>query len=175
MNTQLFVLSAAARVLTTESHRMAPRETGGILIGYWTRSYRVVITHATGPGPQARHGYSSFMPDHAYCQRVLDEVFDETQGELTYLGDWHSHPWGLVRPSPRDAATMLEIARDRGYCCPRPLLALCRPHFQWKALRVCSACAFWLFDPQRQKTNSIRPTVIEEIRDYHVPEINHPK
>ena len=40
-------------------------ETGGG--GYWADEFdELVITHATGPRPEAVHRLHSFMPDHGY-------------------------------------------------------------------------------------------------------------
>jgi integrative and conjugative element protein (TIGR02256 family) len=84
-------------------------ETGGLLIGYRAGDELVVID-ATGPGPNARHRRFSFNPDGCWQRKQLAKIYRDTEGVLTYLGDWHTHPGGPPLPSAQDKATAAAVA-----------------------------------------------------------------
>ncbi len=48
--------------LQVEARHWLIRETGGALLG-WRDGSGVVVAHVLGPGPEAKHGFSSFEPD----------------------------------------------------------------------------------------------------------------
>jgi len=97
------------RAIESESQRMVPKETGGLLLGYWSDN-EVVITNATMPGPRARHRKSSYFPDSNYDGNIMAEFYFESGGITTYLGDWHSHPKGGGGLSRHDLITLFNIA-----------------------------------------------------------------
>lgn len=68
-----------------------PRETGGILLGWWDDG-RVAVWHAVEvPDPHATT--NSWSRDELRAQAVLDATLAEYQHPwLGYVGDWHSHP-----------------------------------------------------------------------------------
>lgn len=114
-----------------------PRETGGVLLGYWvlephapsTGSHataitqpEVVITDSVGPGPSAIHGLDSFMPDHAFQDREIAKAYEKSDRRITYLGDWHSHPRGTAALSWKDRRTLRRIACSDGARAPVPLM-----------------------------------------------------
>jgi integrative and conjugative element protein (TIGR02256 family) len=104
--------------------RFSYKETGGMLLGYWSRS-DLVITHTTGPGPKAQHGIFHFKPDTYYFQEVLTDIFHRTGGEITFLGDWHSHNWwGSSAPSPKDISSLAFIALDERFQTPNPAIVI---------------------------------------------------
>jgi len=82
------------------------------------------INHATGPGPKALHARASFLRDGEYCQAELDKIFEQTNGTVDYLGEWHSHPLA-IGPSKRDKDSIREIAHDTKYALPNPVMGIC--------------------------------------------------
>ena len=106
-----------------ESRKKYPKETGGILAGH-IESGTVEIAFVTGPGPKAVHGRTSFLRDGEYCQKELDKVFEQTNGAIDYLGEWHSHPFD-IGPSRRDKDSLSEIAMDAKYAISTPVMGLC--------------------------------------------------
>jgi integrative and conjugative element protein (TIGR02256 family) len=97
-------------------------ESGGMLIGYRASGGReLVIVDVIGPGPGAEHRPRSFIPDGPWQRHRLSEIFTETEGAHTYLGDWHSHPGGGSSPSALDNKTAARISRRRSARTPRPL------------------------------------------------------
>lgn len=164
-----FLLSQVIKVWQTEARKFCIKETGGILIGYWDKLDNIVITHATGPGPNAEHSYNHFAPDHHYCQQILETVFEQSGGELTYIGDWHTHPWGSVLPSRRDRRTAAEVASDIDFKCSRPLIAIYRP--AGRILRVERNASFgmWVADSDATTVEVHIASIIDEIPGYSLP------
>lgn len=114
-----------------------PRETGGVLLGYWVHEPppqkpggpvasitgpEVVITNFLGPGPLAIHGLDSFVPDHAFQDREIAKVYEKSSRQVTYLGDWHSHPRGTAALSWKDRRTLRRIAHSDTARAPIPLM-----------------------------------------------------
>jgi len=68
-----------------------PRETGGLLLGWWAAD-RIVVRHAVEvPDPGATT--NSWTRDEPRAQSALDAALTEHQHPwLGYVGDWHSHP-----------------------------------------------------------------------------------
>ncbi len=95
-----------------EAGAMAPHESGGVLMGYWSADgTEVVISHLIHGGPAADRKGSSFMPDHAFQEAEIARVYVESGRIATYLGDWHSHPGGSTNLSSIDRCTLVAILR----------------------------------------------------------------
>ena len=82
-----------------------------MLLGYSDENRGVVVTNIIGPGPLATHSQRGFSPDADYQQAVLEQLYWESGGRTTYLGDWHTHPVSSPHPSLIDKRTMIRIAR----------------------------------------------------------------
>jgi len=102
----------------------APKESGGVLMGYWGDSNEAVVTHIWGPGPKARHRLSSFSPDDEWQEAKIAETYERTGRISTYLGDWHSHPGGGCELSSRDIRTLKRIASFTPARADRPIMAI---------------------------------------------------
>lgn len=105
-----WIKSSAHRQLCLESNHKSPLETGGLLIGYCSKDKEdVVLTNIVGPGPKAEHGRDHYIPDYDYHRLEAARFYDESNGLLTYLGDWHSHPNGSFNLSWRDKRALKNI------------------------------------------------------------------
>ena len=124
--------SALAR-MTDEAGREFPRETGGVLMGFWSGDpFQPVITDIIGPGPNAVHHLDSFMPDGGFQLGEIERIYRESARVITYLGDWHTHPTGGGRPSKRDRKTLRKIASDPEARAPIPLMAILDRKDGWR-------------------------------------------
>lgn len=83
-------------------------ESGGILLGRIYES-KMRIEMVTTPGKGDRQGPLFFHRNRARAQRLVDNAFDESNGEQTYLGEWHSHNEKNPHPSWKDK-TEIEAA-----------------------------------------------------------------
>jgi integrative and conjugative element protein (TIGR02256 family) len=97
-----------------EMHRLgrhwAPLETGGLMLG-WRDGDDRIVAGLIGAGDKAVHARHAFEPDHEFQIEELSRVFAQTDGDLDYLGDWHTHPTGHVAMSWRDRRTLRKIGR----------------------------------------------------------------
>ena len=111
--------------MRAEAERAHPNETGGMLLG-WTNPGEnlIAVCAVTGPGPNAAHHLTAFEPDTAWQQRHLDAVYTATDGSVTFVGDWHTHPSGGFGMSRRDRRTMRHTARTSEARTPHPLMGL---------------------------------------------------
>lgn len=106
-----------------EGSRTFPMETGGLLAGYWAGD-EVVITHAIGPGPNAKHERLSFDPDCQWQSKEIIRLYEVNDREITYLGDWHTHPCGPTIPSDLDKRAIQNIADNEAARASRPLMLI---------------------------------------------------
>ncbi len=99
-----------------------PLETGGVLTGYYNAGHdTAVITRAAGPPPDSQHGRTRFYRGTQGLNDMLSRLWRKRE---YYLGEWHYHPGGAVRPSAADVKQMQEIAKDAPSRCPEPILLL---------------------------------------------------
>lgn len=99
-------------------------ETGGILFGRRLGESTLLVTRASPPGPRARHGRFFFSRDTRFLQRYLDSIYDRTDGEEDYVGEWHVHPSLNAPPSRTDRRSLWRIARRRNYATDNPVLLI---------------------------------------------------
>ena len=96
-------------------------ETGGILVGSYTRRHTVAeVVEALPATPDSKAGRIWFFRGVAGLNRLLNRYWKRKR--LYYLGEWHFHPSGRPISSPRDCAQMQEIAQCDQYACPEPVL-----------------------------------------------------
>lgn len=135
-------LPAAARSgMADEADARAPLETGGVLLGYVATvgdSVEAVVEDVVGPGPDALHGRSRFIPDGPWQRQHILRAFRDSGGVITYLGDWHTHPCGSGAASPLDLGTGRRIARRRRSRTRHPLVVIMHsPDELWDAAAYC--------------------------------------
>jgi integrative and conjugative element protein (TIGR02256 family) len=105
----VWLKESAYNALLIEAIKFMPKETGGVIIGYWGNSHEVVITEIVGPGPKAVHKMHSFVPDNDYHIKEIERVYSISGRTETYLGDWHTHPDSSAYLSGQDKATLIKI------------------------------------------------------------------
>jgi integrative and conjugative element protein (TIGR02256 family) len=159
---RVFALGPVFTTLAREGDQYRFCETGGVLFGYHTDDNDLVITQATGPGPRARHGWRSFEPDTRYCQERLEAVFQESEGAISYVGEWHTHPHGGLRPSRLDFESMMELARDPDVRLRQPALWIFRPAslLGWKRP---AEHAVWVLDSSMLRWQRASPQWLNRI------------
>ena len=91
--------------------RAIPVETGGVLVGHQLGRNSAIATHLIDAGSRCIATPSSFEPDYGHQQSEFDRLY-LVDKELTYLGDWHSHPGGASRPSRTDREMLEGISRS---------------------------------------------------------------
>ncbi len=144
-----------ARALVQAASDSAPCEAGGVLAG-WVNGSDLVVCYATVGGSNAVATPISYVPDHDWQVRELTNAFGQSGGDLTYLGDWHSHPAGPLRLSGTDQRTIRDIARVRPECC---MLLCAKQRGNW-------AMAAWQV---RKSFRRFRHIVGVPIRSFYAP------
>lgn len=116
-----------------EASATAPAETGGVLLGYWSRpGTEVVIAEVVTGGPRAIHGPKRFLPDHEYQEAEIARRYESSGRQVSYVGDWHSHPGGSESLSPADEQTLRNIIREPAARCPIALMAVLAGGDPWE-------------------------------------------
>ena len=83
------VIDAAVRLRQAK----APLETGGIVIGSWDRPRKIIyVVGIFDAPPNSKHSEAGFERGFVGIFRTISEIEFETLGNLTYVGEWHSHP-----------------------------------------------------------------------------------
>lgn len=100
-----------------------PKETGGVLMGY-KKEKEIGITHLIGPGPNAIHEKYSFTPDNDYHEKEIARIYKSTGKDITYIGDWHTHPGNAAYLSERDKKTLRNISANKMSRLPEPLMII---------------------------------------------------
>lgn len=86
----------------------APKETGGLLLGWWDGP-GVVVRHAVEV-PDRRATRASWTRRPRVARRVLRQALDEFDHPLLgYVGDWHAHPV-VCAVSSRDVDSIVETS-----------------------------------------------------------------
>lgn len=91
-------------------------EVGGILIGSYRGPHMEVIRW-TEPGPTDVSSFTSFTKHDRHHQAAASAAWRKSSGTETYIGEWHTHPFGDVIPSRLDHQTWKKITRQNGMCC----------------------------------------------------------
>jgi integrative and conjugative element protein (TIGR02256 family) len=74
--------------------------------------------------------------DTAHLQTEADRWFRETDGDISYIGDWHLHHQRDPVPSRRDRRTIQEVAGRPEIGLARPLIVIVgkrRGDLRWRA------------------------------------------
>lgn len=119
--------------LKAEASLRAPQETGGVLLGYWAaEGGDPVVTHGVGPGPNAVHSTDRFVPDHEYHIEEIARLYEESDRQLQYLGDWHSHPNGAGTLSNLDHTCLRRIGRSPEARVENPIMLILAGSPEWE-------------------------------------------
>lgn len=83
-------------------------ETGGILVGSWDRvRRRAYIVGHYDPPPDSVHSSTGFIRGSVGVYQTLKSVEFRTAQNLTYVGEWHTHPPGYTSRPSGDDRTLL--------------------------------------------------------------------
>ena len=133
---------ARLQVRSIASAHGAATETGGALFGYESRSgTRVTVTEATDPGDHAFHAPTQFTRDIDHTHRRALEIFESTGAE--WVGEWHTHPTGDLRPSTLDVSTYRRHLHDPDLGFRVFVALIVDPHSD------CRDAMVWLFSRKR--------------------------
>lgn len=88
-------------------------ETGGILFGKISRNRKTIFIEKAKSIKGKKLLSLTYIRDGKKAQNAIDSLWAETQGELNYLGEWHTHPNISPIPSQRDKHTIVELTSEK--------------------------------------------------------------
>ncbi|CZR07952.1 Mov34/MPN/PAD-1 family protein [Trichococcus ilyis] len=88
-------------------------ETGGVLFGKISRNRKTIFIDKAESIKGKKLFSLAYIRDGKRAQKIIDSLWQETQGELNYLGEWHTHPNIPPTPSQRDKLTILELTAEK--------------------------------------------------------------
>ncbi len=97
------------------SEKYSPKEYGGVLIGNISTINRTMtVTDLLDAPEDSLFSETLFEVGKLGLRKKVKDIEVKTNGLLTYIGTWHSHPFG-GNPSPKDKKTKMKIIILRDY------------------------------------------------------------
>ena len=98
--------------LTASRIQALPAETGGVLSGVTDTLARTIhVCFTFGPPQDSVGSPAGFERGVSGLREKIAAAATESAGQLTYVGEWHSHPPGSpVLPSPADILQLSDLA-----------------------------------------------------------------
>ncbi len=103
--------------------KLYPNECGGVFVGNIKDDVTARIDKMVLP-KKTRSTPVYFVRLTSFINRWLLNIFKKYNGEVIYLGEWHSHPNGTPFPSGTDLKTMREIAINPDIRIQTPILLI---------------------------------------------------
>jgi len=103
----------ASEAMVAAWRRAGDQETGGILVGSWDRVRNAFyIVAALDAPPDSVSSRTGFVRGCVGVYETLDDIERLTAANLTYVGEWHSHPPGCGTAPSGDDRVLLEWISD---------------------------------------------------------------
>lgn len=111
---QVLIAARAGAQLRMYRRRRLPNETGGVLLGDVNSRHRVVRIGLAlpAPGDSVERPYMYIRGSEGLRERV-NRLHALSGGQLSYVGEWHSHPDGVrAAPSETDRSAFAILSRE---------------------------------------------------------------
>lgn len=103
----------AVEAMIAARNKASDKETGGILVGTWDRARNAFyVVAALDAPPDSVATRTGFVRGCAGVYQTLDDIERHTAANLTYVGEWHSHPPGSGTAPSGDDRVLLEWISD---------------------------------------------------------------
>jgi integrative and conjugative element protein (TIGR02256 family) len=86
-------------------------EDGGILLGCY-RGPHLEITDFTRSAPGDERGRHSFVRQDSAHQAAATKAWRKSKETTTFIGEWHTHPYGAPEPSGIDTNSWFELVKN---------------------------------------------------------------
>ncbi len=106
-------------------------EAGGILMG-GLRGPHLECTSFSEPGPDDQRSHFQFTRQDPSHQKIAEASWKDSQGEVTFIGEWHTHPAGRPHPSLIDTKSWRKLTQKAAH----HMLFLIAAPGAWKAFLV---------------------------------------
>lgn len=105
-----------------EVYEYFPKEFGGIFLGEVNDNY-AKITKIITPG-KFENSKSYFKRYSKELNSHIANIHSDSDGNIIYLGEWHSHPLNSPIPSQKDLDAMIEISLSSRVSIQTPILLI---------------------------------------------------
>lgn len=102
-------------IKTFDSYRQIKpyqHESGGILMGRIYEHEKIIIEQLSTPSSEDKSGRYFFERNVKKAQRIVNQAWEESGGEIRYLGEWHTHPEATPSPSSVDRELLIGMLKD---------------------------------------------------------------
>ena len=82
------------------------KERGGVILGSVTNDFRIIVRNIPKATSDKKSLKYSCIRDRRVAQKIISDVFEKTDGIVTYLGEWHTHPIDAPTYSSQDKKTI---------------------------------------------------------------------
>jgi len=106
----------ALQMFQSEIEIFGVTETGGVLMGF-VNNNTIFVEKVSNGGSKAIHEYLYFRADPNYVNMFIDIESANSNGQLRYVGEWHTHPQLVPEPSEKDLNSLFEIAETSNDFC----------------------------------------------------------
>lgn len=114
-NWQVRLSSSVENRMRTANLSKKPNETGGVLLGsVFLNAKVIVVTDILPPPPDSIETPTEFILGTDGLEACIKDIERKTNGKVTYLGTWHSHPHG-GGASSTDKTTASRLLFIRNY------------------------------------------------------------
>ena len=101
------------QAIATDRLAAGELETGGILVGTWDRiRKRVYVVGYFDPPPDSVAEATGFTRGSKGVYETIETVQRLTAGNLTYIGEWHTHPRGMRSTPSSDDRILMRWIED---------------------------------------------------------------
>lgn len=83
------------------------KESGGVILGKIIND-QVHILRLSIPNSLDKSSRTNFERNKVAAQIIIDYEFINSNGQMIYLGEWHTHPENYPTPSPQDRKMLKE-------------------------------------------------------------------
>ena len=88
-------------------------EAGGVILGRFIKgSNNIVIDVNTEPMKGDIRTRTRFKRGKKKHQKIINEIWEESEGTCNYIGEWHTHPEENPSPSTTDIKSWTKILRN---------------------------------------------------------------
>jgi hypothetical protein len=107
---------AFLEMIQKQRQQRLPNETGGIIIGGYDLSRKIIYIVDTIPSPPDSEEYpNAYIRGIVGVEQSLDSIGKKTLNHLMYIGEWHSHPErATLNMSGDDMALLTSLKMDMG-------------------------------------------------------------
>lgn len=92
------------------------KECGGIILGSTTNDNRIIIRSIPKATKDSKSSKYSCIRDKNIAQEIMNKTFEESNGKIIYVGEWHTHPVNSPTFSSQDRKMIEEQFKSNKIC-----------------------------------------------------------